>query len=172
MEHGQANWFPRLALPSNEISTAIAKLLAQDPNKALDHDSPTQVCLIPQTSTYDVFSFTPKDAPKNAMFLTPAFLRTAETTNCHSSLHPTFAAESPEIKFLGPEMRKPNTSLPIAFQTKKYHRLHGDTEAKPWLPHKGDSFSSQAWMITWTLISFNCLLSPSLGDDIFHPSYI
>lgn len=100
MEHGQANWFPGLALPSNEISTAIAKLLAQDPNKALNHDSPTQVCLMSQTSTYDVFSFTPKDGPKTTMFLTPAFLRTAETTNCHSSLRPTSAAESPEIKFL------------------------------------------------------------------------
>ena len=145
MEPGQANWFPRLALPSDEISTAIAKLLAQDPNKALNHDSPTQAsCLRPQLRMS--FLSHPKDGPKTTMFLTPAFLRTAETTNCHSSLHPTSAAESPEIKFW-----KPNTSWPIAFQTKNTTGFTGKNEAKPWLPRKGDSLfvTSSVTKFSW-----------------------
>ena len=125
MEHGQANWFRRLALPSDEISAAIAKLLAQlhkqDPNKALNHDSPTQVCLISYLTPQLMMSCLshPKDGPKTTMFLTPAFLRTAETTNCHSSLHPTSAAESPEIKW--PNWSSKNWDQGFGSQT--LHRL-------------------------------------------------
>ncbi len=64
----------------------------------LNNDSPTQVCLS-QTSTYmGVFPFTPKMGP-------PAFLRKAETTNCHSSLRPTSAAASPELRSPGGKKR-------------------------------------------------------------------
>lgn len=57
----------------------------------------------------------------------------------------------PQLRVLRSSFWKPNTSSPSGLPNKKYHKLHRDTEVKPWLPRKGDSFLSQAWMITWTL---------------------